>query len=667
MKKIDTVGVVGAGTMGSAIAQKFSQEGFKLILSDRELQYVENGINDIKSTLQEGVERRLFNQDQVDSILSNIQLSSNLEDLKGCDLIIEAIYEDFDAKSELFQKLAEIVDENTILATNTSSFSISEIAKSVSHPERFIGMHYFFHAAKNRLVEIIPGEKTSDETYKAMQIFSVQSGKDAITTTDSNGFAVNRFFVPWLNEAVRLLEENIATIPEIDKVCMKSFGIGLGPFALMNATGVPIAYHAQKTLEVYGDLYKTSDLLKTQTDSGNEWNLGGVESADPESDIAKQISDRMLGIVFYVGSQILTNNICSAVDLNRGARIGLRWREGPVELMQRYGANEVEKLVQLIAGKYRVQVPEGINEAAWQMDFVQMEKSGNRAIIRMSKPEDMNALDVTVMNQLNDKFTDADSDSQINTIYITGIGKAFVAGADIRFFLKNMKAGTLENIVNFTKFGQLVFEKIDKSAKKVVAVLNGLTLGGGLELALCADMIIAVPDALMAFPETGIGIYPGLGGTQRTAKKIGKGLSKFLIYAGQMLNSTKALEIGLIDAIVKPSEVFDLFSGVIEIPVTNEHIIGEDFNSLRKFFEYYSIHEILEGISQNELIPSQNAENICKKISFKAPIALKTAEKLINDAAGCESELNELEMIFSTEDALTGLSSIGKKVQFAGK
>ena len=120
------------------------------------------------------------------------------------------------------------------------------------NPERFIGLHFFYHAAKNRLVEIIPGEKTTSETLQAARLFSVLAGKDAIDCTDTYGFAVNRFFVPWLNESVKLLQEGIATKSEIDAVCMKVFGIGMGPFALMNATGVPIAYHAEKTLEVFG-------------------------------------------------------------------------------------------------------------------------------------------------------------------------------------------------------------------------------------------------------------------------------------------------------------------------------------------------------------------------------------------------------------------------------
>ncbi len=667
MKKINTVGVVGAGTMGSAIAQKFAQQGFKVILADRDMKYVNKGIDGIKEILRQAVERRLFMPKQVETTISNISGCDKLEDLKPCDLIVEAIFEDFEAKSQLFADLGKIVDNDTIIATNTSSFSVSELAKSITNPSRFIGMHYFFHAAKNRLVEIIPGTETSESTYKTMQVFSVLSGKDAITTADTYGFAVNRFFVPWLNEAVRLYEENIASIAQIDNVCMKVFGIGMGPFALMNATGVPIAYHAQITLEVFGNLYKTSNLLKTQAESGNNWDLGDVENAITDKNTENIIIERMAGVVFYVCSQILDDNICSATELNRGARIGLRWRKGPVDLMKKYGQRTVKGMIENIADIYKVKVPAGIDENNWQLDFVNLEISGSNAIISMSRPEDMNALNETLMKQLDAKFSQADANPDINTIFLTAKGKAFVAGADIRFFVKNIKAGKIDDIEAFTKYGQSVFDKIDSSDKKVVALINGLALGGGLELALCADIILAAPNALMAFPETGIGIYPGLGGTQRSATKIGKGLSKYLIYTGQFLNARTAFEIGLVDSVISPAEMFDILDGKKEIPEIRNTRLNEKLSSLEAFFNKFTIEDFFCKVSDNEYLDEEESSKISGRICQKAPLALKTAEKLINAAEGPASELKDLRMIFSSQDALLGLSSIGKRIQFLGR
>lgn len=667
MKKINTVGVVGAGTMGAAIAQKFAQEGFTVYLNDREQQYIDKGISGIRSILEEGVERKIFTQEKVENILNNIKGSVNQQDLKKCDLIVEAIFEDFNVKCELFKTLDKIVSTDTILATNTSSFSVTEMAVSVSHPERFVGLHYFYHAAKNRLVEIIPGEKTSPETTKAVYEFSILSGKDPIFTADAYGFAVNRFFVPWLNEACKMLEEGIGTIAEIDTICMKTFGIGMGPFALMNATGVPIALHAQKTLEHFGPSYKVSKKLEEQVASKQNWDLTGTGEVIISPEKEKAVNDRILGCTLFICTQILDEKVCTATDLNRGAKIGLRWRFGPIDLMNKYGEKEVKRLVEDFANLYNDPVPNGLKAENWQMEFVTLTINGSVATITMNRPEDMNALNEEVMGQLDCKFSQADVMSNIKTIILTGSGKAFVAGADIKFFVKNIKSNTIDNIVTFTKYGQEVLNKIDNSSKKVVGILNGLALGGGMELALCCDVLLAVPKTKIAFPETGIGIYPGLGGTQRTALRIGKGLAKYLVLTGQMLGAKQALEIGLIDGIIQPSEVFELISGEKAIPTKVTTELNSEWKAIEFLYGVNSYKNIIKGDYTNGGISAEAVAKLSKTMSFKAPIAMDFAEELIEAAKGPASELEKLVDIFTTKDALLGLTSIGQRVEYKGE
>ncbi|MFI5134164.1 MAG: enoyl-CoA hydratase-related protein, partial [Chitinophagales bacterium] len=499
------------------------------------------------------------------------------------------------------------------------------------------------------------------------QIFSVLAGKDAIQCRDSYGFAVNRFFVPWLNESCRLFQEGVAGKEEIDKVCMDVFGIGMGPFALMNATGVPIAYHSEKTLEVFGKLYRVAEALKIQAESGKTWKIHSIpiEKIDPKKE--KIIRDRMLGIIFFVCSQILEENVCSAAHLNRGAKIGLRWKNGSVDLMKSAGVAEVNRLVTLIAGLYGMKMPSVIGEKYWEMELVRLEKKYPVAIITMDQPENMNALSKKTVQELSEKFNEADDDPSVETIFITGSGKAFVAGADIKFFVKNIKANKIGDIESFTEYGQKVFSRIDQSKKKVVAVINGLTLGGGLELALCADMILALPKAQFAFPETGIGIYPGLGGTQRCARKIGKGLSKYLIHTGKMFSANEAEEIGLVDKIISVDENLEIISGKKQLPVIKNKPLPEKWRHISNFFEKNSLADILEKTFSDQSLANEEAEKIAKTIGYKAPVAIKLADKLIDDGKGCESELVYLKEIFSTSDALLGLTSIGKKVQYQGK
>ncbi len=665
MKTINTIGIVGAGTMGAALAQKFAQEGFKVILADRAMTFVEKGLNNIKLMLIDGLEKKVFTQNQIDVFLNNLKGTAELLDLKECDLIIEAIFENFDAKTELFNSLSNSVSPSTIIATNTSSFSVTELSKSVKYPERFVGLHFFYHAAKNRLVEIIPGEKTSNDTFETIKRFSVLAGKDAITCADAYGFVVNRFFVPWLNEAVRLLDENIASKETIDQVCMKTFGIGMGPFALMNATGVPVAYHAEKTLEIFGNLYKTSDLLKRQTEIGQPWDIKSSQQTRIDKKIEQTINERMLGVIFFICTQLLDEKVCSATDINRGAKIGLRWKKGPIDLMNGLGEMDVNRLIANVANIYNMPCPKSIGANFWKTVNVKLEIKNDIAIITMDQPENLNALSEETMKQLSDCVDEANNNKKINTIFLMGSGKAFVAGADIKFFVKNIKNDRICDIEAFTEYGQKVFEKIDQSTKKVVAVINGLALGGGLELALCADIILALPKAKMAFPETSIGIYPGLGGTQRSTRKIGKGLSKFLIYTGTTLSSSEAVEIGLVDAIINYNELFQLLDGEKQVEVSENKTLNEKWRSTKLFFETNTIKQILENTSSSTF--SLDFEKLIKTIKYKAPMALIVADKLINEAKGCQSELDHLREIFSTSDALLGLTSIGQRVEYMGK
>ena len=249
MKPIETVAIVGAGNMGSGIAQKTAQEQFPVQMVDREEQWVERGQNTIAKLLGEAVERRIFSEAQVEEIQARITGVVGVENVAAdTDLVIEAVFEDFDIKTAVFNTLDEACDEKTILASNTSSLSVNALAEATARPDRFVGLHFFYHPAKNRLVEVIPSELSSDETIARVEQYCKMLGKVVIVCKDRPGFVVNRFFVPWLNEACLLLEEGVGTTAQIDAVACAAFDIGMGPFALMNLTGPPIALHSTNYL-----------------------------------------------------------------------------------------------------------------------------------------------------------------------------------------------------------------------------------------------------------------------------------------------------------------------------------------------------------------------------------------------------------------------------------
>jgi enoyl-CoA hydratase / 3-hydroxyacyl-CoA dehydrogenase len=670
MKKI---GIIGAGNMGSGIVQKTAQEGLSVVMVDVKPEFVENGLNNIRNTLKEAVERKILRPEQVDAIMGRIQGTTDMAATKDCDLVIEAVFENMEVKKELFARLDDVCESKTIFATNTSSFSVDELARSTGRADRFVGLHFFYHPAKNRLLEIIPGPMTSPETTAACKQFAQLTGKTDILVKDAPGFAVNRFFVPWLNEATRILEQGLADIPTIDKAAMDSLNIGMGPFKLMNVTGIPIAHHSCESLaSKLGLFYAPSAKLKAQFESGELWPLKG-EAAGTKLEV---VANRLLAAVFYVAASLLEEGVTDMGDIDLGAKVGLRWRRGPFELMNRVGINNAFELVEdLLKGWPDLKMPDHLRSQhkkgePWDIRLVKYRRDGDLGRVTIARPDAMNALNKIVVKQIDEAFQEAESDPQTKAIILEGAGKAFVAGADIGFFVKCIKNDRLDDNYDFTAYGQSVLKRIDESEKLVVAKVDGLALGGGFELALSADVIAATPKAVMGFPETGIGIYPGLGGTQRTSRHIGKELAKYLIFTGRIIPAEVALSMGLVDYVFTPEEIEDKIRTLIseEKLVPNKGKETEDLTpEFRQIKELFA-DENIEAWLSNKYLANDDplVAKTAKIISSKAPIALRLANEIIDSgyamplSEGVKQELAHLNEIFSTADALTGLTSVGK-------
>ena len=674
---IGKMGVIGAGNMGSGIVQKAAQEGIHAVMIDTEPRFVEAGMRRIRETLAAAVERRIFTPEQTQRFMANITGTTELEDVKDADLIIEAIFEDMDVKKELFRKLDRLCDQKTILASNTSSFSITELASSVERKDRFLGLHFFYHPAKNRLLEIIPGEETSQITLSLAEEFSRIIGKIAIDIKDAPGFAVNRFFVPWLNEAARLLDEGEdVNVPTIDEVAKRTFGIGMGPFELMNVTGVPIAYHSTVSLgNELGDFYKPSGRLREQFETGEPWSLEG--DVDRDQDVRSMIEQRLLGSVFTIACQLVEEGVASMEDTDRGAKVGLRWKYGPFEMMNHRGINESYQIVSDFVERYPdLEIPELLHRQygsrePWPISYVDLRVEEGIAWILFNRPEAMNAINEVVMQQLDERFSAAEKDPEVRTIVLEGAGKAFVAGADIEYFIRKIEEDRIPDIVEFTRFGHSALARIDNSEKLVIARLHGIALGGGAEIALAADTIVASEKASIGFPETGIGIYPGLGGTQRTTRYIGKELAKYLIFSGKVIDAEKAASMGLVEYVVPGSEIDgkirELANAVNPKDVhrkSETHAdridLPEGFVKIRDHFSDGNIGRILANADDLD----EQGKKLAKTISFKAPIAIKLANTLIEEGGaveleeGLRMEIDHLTEIFSTKDAYEGLSSV---------
>jgi enoyl-CoA hydratase/3-hydroxyacyl-CoA dehydrogenase len=654
--------------MGSGVAQKAAQEGMNVVMVDLEVRFVKKGLEGIRKTLDNAIERKLFTPEQTDEIFNRIMGTTDLEEVKDADVVIEAVFEDLHVKKELFKNLDAICNEDTVLASNTSTFSIEKLASSVNRSDSFIGLHFFYHPAKNRLLEIIPGKETSKTAIDKAVTLSNIMGKTHLVVKDSPGFVVNRFFVPWLNEASRILESGISNIPTIDGIAKKFFGIGMGPFELMNATGIPIAHHSCVSLSrALGDFYSPDRALADQFEIGEPWNLQGDINEENEKDVG----ERLLGVVFTIACQLVDEGVSSIEDVDRGAKIGLRWRFGPFEMMNRYGIERSFEIVKSFVEKHPdLGFPEMLKQQweekrPWSFRFVDLNVRDGIAWIVINRPEVMNAINETVMRQLDERFREAEADPKVKAVVLEGAGKAFVAGADIQFFIDKIEQKRIDEIVGFTGYGHTVLNRIDKSDKLVIAKLDGLALGGGAEIALAADTIVATEKGSIGFPETGIGIYTGLGGTQRASRYVGKSLAKYLIFTGATLDARSAESIGLVEYVVPPEDIdkktAELTKGMdVKTKSSSDKIVlPEKFSTIGQHFSDKNIDELLSEDDLDDI-----GKKMFKKISRKAPVAIKLANDIIDKGIeldlekGLQLELDHLKEIFSTKDALEGLKSV---------
>ncbi|MDQ7779308.1 MAG: 3-hydroxyacyl-CoA dehydrogenase NAD-binding domain-containing protein [Planctomycetota bacterium] len=671
MSKLGVIGIVGAGNMGSGIAQKAAQSRMKVVLVDLNEQLLQKGLESIKKSLTEAVEKKILSQDDAGRALSSVVTTTHIEDLRDVDMVIEAVYEDIAVKQDLFRKLDSICHPRTILATNTSSFRVTDIASATKRPDRCVGLHFFYHPAKNRLLELVPGGKTSAETMSLAKAFSGAIGKTDIAVKDEYGFAVNRFFVPWLNEAVRVLEEGVADIPTIDEAAKKGFGIGMGPFLLMNVTGVPIAFHTASTFgKSFGPFYAPARLLREQADKKTAWDLG-TQAPDPSR--LGAVQDRLFGAVFLVAAALVAEGVASKEDIDRGARVGLRWSQGPFEMMNAMGVQKAVSLARETAKKHNVKISELLAGQErmgipWHLRFVDMDIKDGIAFITVNRPDALNALNEDVITQLGEAFSEAESSSSVSAIILRGAGKAFVAGADIAFFVRAIEDKDLDRIVRMTMRGHDLLRRIDTCKKPVLAVLNGVALGGGAELLLAADTVVATDRGSIAFPETGIGIYPGLGGTQRLPRIVGKPLAKLLVLAGEALNADAAHAVGLVEYLCPIDDADATATKLAKSPtlVTKANrkpaAMPEQFKRSADLFADDRVAALLSPDAAKSADPL--LAKIGKRISFRAPIAVKLANQLIDDGAklsldeALRLELDNLTYIFSTKDAHEGLKSV---------
>jgi 3-hydroxybutyryl-CoA dehydrogenase len=268
--EIKTVGVLGCGLMGAGIAQVAAQSGFTTIVREVEQGFLDKGLAGIRKFLEAGVAKGKMTADARDATLSRLRGTTGVDDLAACDLVIEAIVENVAEKRKAYAAVEAVVGASTILASNTSSLCIMELAAATTRPDRFVGLHFFNPVPLMKLVEVIRALTTSEETYRTAFAFAQALGKEPVSAPDKPGFIVNRLLIPYLLDAIRAYEHGLGTLEDIDKGMMLGCGHPMGPFTLLDFVGLDTTYYIANIMfeEFREPAYAAPPLLKRMVLAG---------------------------------------------------------------------------------------------------------------------------------------------------------------------------------------------------------------------------------------------------------------------------------------------------------------------------------------------------------------------------------------------------------------
>jgi 3-hydroxybutyryl-CoA dehydrogenase len=267
---IDRIGVVGAGTMGGGIAQVAATSGYDVVVRDVEQAYLDRGFESIEESLSRLVDREALTREEADAARDRIEGTTDLADLGDCDFVVEAAVEEIDVKRDVFADLDGTVDDDVVLATNTSTLSITSIAAATDRPDLVVGLHFMNPVPVMEGVEVVVGERTDDAVVSLAHGLAEALGKETWEADDKPGFVSNRILMPWINEGIRAFDEGVATREDIDRGMRLGTNVPMGPLELADHVGLDVCLHATETLrEELGDRYTPAYLLRRKVEAGD--------------------------------------------------------------------------------------------------------------------------------------------------------------------------------------------------------------------------------------------------------------------------------------------------------------------------------------------------------------------------------------------------------------
>jgi enoyl-CoA hydratase / 3-hydroxyacyl-CoA dehydrogenase len=594
--------VVGAGTMGGQIAQTIAAAGIPVVLKDIDDALVQAGLDEARNVTR-GQVAKLADKGkitaaqadaQLEEILGRIQGTTSYAGFGDVDFVIEAVPERMEIKQSVFAELDAATPGHAILASNTSSLSITEIGEATLRPEKVIGFHYFYPAAVMPLIEIVEGEETAAETVGAALTFAQTIRKQPITCAEVPGFVVNRIMNSGISEVWREQEEKGLSIKKIDEGVGAAGVVPVGPYYLVSLLGLDTVLHvAEHLVESYGEerFYAPKGMEKLVAEGKLGAKTGGDGFYDPqgepnlagdgEPDIEELVELLSLK-TFLEACLVLEEGVATHRDIDFGmmAGAGLDPRRGllppfmkadsegldtVLERMEnareRYGERFAPPTIlrRLVAqgrlgqktgqGFYAYPQPDPEQPA----EVVKLESRGDGVAIAWLANGQMNSISPQVVEDLQ-KLWRAVKDSRVRALVIASSNPfLYSAGADIKAFT-SMDESSGEQLINAA---HALFKELGTDGIATIAAVNGLAFGGGCELAMACDVRIAARSALFGQPEIKLGIIPGFGGTQRLPRLVGVSKALEMNLVGDPILADEAFELGLANRLVEDHELLD--------------------------------------------------------------------------------------------------------------
>ena len=580
--EIETIAVLGAGSMGHGIAEVAALAGYDVNLRDIKEEFVQNGYEQIEWSLEKLADKDQISQDEADAATDRVEPYVDIEAAVGeADFVIEAVPEKMEIKRDVYSDVEQHLPEGAIIASNTSSLSITDLSEETERPAGFCGMHFFNPPVRMQLVEVISGGHTDEATLDATEELAEAFGKTPVRVRkDSPGFIVNRILVPLMNEACWMVSEDEATIKEVDSTTKFDVGLPMGAFELGDQVGNDVTYHVLEYMnDVLGEAYEPAPFLEETVEAERYGKKSGEGFYDYESgegvDIpvdagTEEIEHRLLAIMANEVGNLVGDDVSNPRDIDQAVMLGAGYPEGPAKMADAAG---LETLVEHLDEKHeasdhpRYAVSDGLREAAEaggfheaneedtaeEFETVELQYPGDMVgQIVLDREARMNTVNPQMLDDLSDALSVLEDDEAVRAVLITGKGsRAFSAGADVSGMASNADP---ISAIGLSQKGQEVFGEFEESPMPVVAGIDGFALGGGLELSMCCDIRVASERSEMGLPEHNLGLLPGWGGTQRLKDIIGLGRAKEVVFTADRFDAETMADYGLVNEVVENDE-----------------------------------------------------------------------------------------------------------------